>query len=199
MKERILAAATAMCFKYGIRSVTMDDLAKELGISKKTIYQHFEDKDEVIHQLMKAEMQKDKCDWEELDKISKNVLDKMVKTLDLLRKSLKGMNPVLIFDIKRYHPRAWALFQSHKHNYILDKITKEINQGIEEGLFRADLNVELMARYRLEQVDLGFNPEVFPSEKFELSEVQTTLMDHFIRGILTEKGLKQYNYYQQSL
>lgn len=199
IKERILHKATEMCFRFGIRSVTMDDIAKELGISKKTIYQNFEDKDEIIFQIMQSEMEKDKCEWADLGKISKNLLDKMTHALKLMRKSMVGMNSAIIFDIKRYHPRAWALFQNHKNHIIKDSVTKDLNEGIKEGMFRDDINVEFMATYRIQQVEMGFNPEIFPPNKFDLVEIQTTLMDHFIRGILTEKGLKQYNSYQNSL
>lgn len=199
IKERILNKATEMCFKYGIRSVTMDDIAKELGISKKTIYQNFEDKDEIIFQIMQSEMEKDKCEWADLGKISKNLLDKMTHALKLMRKTMVGMNSAIIFDIKRYHPRAWVLFQNHKNHIIKDSVTRDLNEGIKEGMFRDDINVEFMATYRIQQVEMGFNPDIFPSNKFDLVEIQTTLMDHFIRGILTEKGLKQYNIYQKSL
>ncbi len=199
IKERVLNKATEMCFRYGIRSVTMDDIAKELGISKKTIYAHFEDKDEIIFQIMQSEMLKDKCEWDELGKNSKNTIEKMINAQNLMKKSMEGMNPSIFLDIKRFHPRAWGLFQSHKHQFILKTITDDINKGIEEGLFRKNMNVEFMGRYRMEQVEMGFDPEIFPSEKYNMAEIQTTLMDHFIRGILTEKGLNQYNTYQQSL
>jgi TetR/AcrR family transcriptional regulator, cholesterol catabolism regulator len=199
IKERILYKATEMCFRFGIRSVTMDDIAKELGISKKTIYTHFEDKDEIIYQIMQSEMLKDKCEWNELGKNAKNIIEKMINAQHLMKKSMEGINPSIFLDIKRFHPRAWALFQSHKHQFILKTITDDINKGIEEGLFRKDINVEFMGRYRMEQVELGFDPAVFPTEKYNMIEIQTTLMDHFIRGILTEKGLNQYNTYQQSV
>jgi TetR/AcrR family transcriptional regulator, cholesterol catabolism regulator len=199
IKERILIKAAELCFRFGIRSVTMDDIAKELGISKKTIYQHFEDKDEIIFQIMRSEMDKDKCEWADLGKISKNLLEKMTNAISLMRKTMVGMHSTIIFDIKRYHPRAWALFLSHKNHFILETVTSDLNEGIKEGMFRPNINVEFMAKYRLEQVEMGFNTEIFPSDKFNIVEIQTTLMDHFIRGILTEKGLKQYNSYQQSL
>jgi TetR/AcrR family transcriptional regulator, cholesterol catabolism regulator len=199
IKERILNKATEMCFRFGIRSVTMDDIAKELGISKKTIYQHFEDKDEIIFQIMKLEMDKDKNEWASLSITSKNLLDKMTSALQLMRKGMEGMHSSIIFDIKRYHPRAWALFLDHKNNFILETVTNDINAGIKEGIFRSDINVSFMAKFRMEQVEMGFDTDVFPSTSFNMVEIQTTLLDHFIRGILTEKGLKQYNSYQQSL
>ncbi len=198
IKQRILNQATEMCFKFGIRSVTMDDIAKELGISKKTIYQNFDDKDEIVFQIMETEMAKDKCEWIGLEKVSKNLLEKMRNAMDLMRKTMEGMNPAIMFDIKRYHPRSWALYQNHKSQFILEYTTKDLNEGIKEGLFRPEINVEFMAKYRLEQVEMGFNTDIFPPNKFSMGEIQTTLMDHFIRGILTEKGFKIYNSLQKS-
>jgi AcrR family transcriptional regulator len=199
IKERILEKATEMCFRFGVRSVTMDDIAKALGISKKTIYQNFEDKDEVIFKIMETEMSKDKCEWDELGNTSKNTIEKMINAQNLMKKSMEGMNPSIFLDIKRFHTRAWGLFQKHKHEFILKTITDDINTGIAEGLFRENIKVDFMGRYRLEQVEMGFDPDIFPTEKYSMAEIQTTLMDHFIRGILTEKGLNQYNTYQQSL
>lgn len=199
IKDRILEKATEMCFRFGVRSVTMDDIAKALGISKKTIYQHFVDKDEVIFKIMETEMSKDKCEWDELGNRSKNTIEKMINAQNLMKKSMEGMNPSIFLDIKRFHTRAWGLFQKHKHEFILKTITDDINTGIAEGLFRENIKVDFMGRYRLEQVEMGFDPDIFPTEKYSMAEIQTTLMDHFIRGILSEKGLKQYNAYQQSL
>ena len=115
IKERLLNKAKEMCFRFGIRSVTMDDIAKELGISKKTIYQNFEDKDEIVYQMMLQEMQKEECEWKDLAKTSVNILDKMLKAQVLMRKSLSEINPALVFEVKRYHPRAWGIFENHKN------------------------------------------------------------------------------------
>jgi TetR/AcrR family transcriptional regulator, cholesterol catabolism regulator len=192
IKERIIAKAREQFFRYGVKSVTMDDIAKELGISKKTIYQHFEDKDAIVHQLMMAEMANDKCEWDALDGSSNNVIEKIVKSMDIISQAFAEINPSAFFDIKKYHPKTWQLFQEHKQNFIMDSIRKELLQGIEEGFFRADIKVEILVRMRLEQIEIGFDPHLFPPNKFSLIEVELTLLDHYIRGILTPKGLEVY-------
>ena len=192
IKERIIAKAREQFFRYGVKSVTMDDIAGELGISKKTIYQHFEDKDAIVHQLMMAEMANDKCEWNDLDGSSNNVIEKIVKSMDIIRKAFAEINPSAFFDIKKYHPKTWQLFQDHKQNFVMDSIRKELLQGIEEGFFRADIKVEILVRMRLEQIEIGFDPHLFPPNKFSLIEVELTLLDHYIRGILTSKGLEVY-------
>lgn len=192
IKERIIAKAREQFFRYGVKSVTMDDIAGELGISKKTIYQHFEDKDAIVHQLMMAEMANDKCEWNDLDGSSNNVIEKIVKSMDIIRKAFAEINPSAFFDIKKYHPKTWQLFQDHKQNFVMDSIRKELLQGIEEGFFRADIKVEILVRMRLEQIEIGFDPHLFPPNKFSLIEVELTMLDHYIRGILTPKGLEVY-------
>ena len=197
IKERIIAKAREQFFRYGVKSVTMDDIARELGISKKTIYQHFEDKDAIVHQLMMGEMLQDKCEWEDLCKISKNVIEKMVKSMELIKKAFAEINPSTFFDIKKYHPKTWELFQAHKQNFILESIRQELLEGIEQGFYRPDIKIEILAKMRLEQVELGFDPQMFPPNKFSLIDVELTMLDHFIRGILTPKGLEVYQEYMQ--
>jgi TetR/AcrR family transcriptional regulator, cholesterol catabolism regulator len=192
IKERIIAKAREQFFRYGVKSVTMDDIARELGISKKTIYQHFEDKDAIVHQLMMAEMANDMCEWNELDGSSNNVIEKIVKSMDIIKQAFAEINPSAFFDIKKYHPKTWELFQEHKQNFIMESIRKELLQGIEQGFFRADIKVEILVRMRLEQIEIGFDPHLFPPNKFSLIEVELTMLDHYIRGILTQKGLEVY-------
>jgi TetR/AcrR family transcriptional regulator, cholesterol catabolism regulator len=192
IKERIIAKAREQFFRYGVKSVTMDDIARELGISKKTIYQHFEDKDAIVHQLMMAEMANDKCEWDELDASSDNVIEKIVKSMDIIRQAFAEINPSAFFDIKKYHPKTWELFQEHKQNFIMESIRKELLQGIEQGFFRTEIKVEILVRMRMEQIEMGFDPQLFPPNKFSLIEVELTMLDHYIRGILTLKGLEVY-------
>lgn len=198
IKERIIAKAREQFFRYGVKSVTMDDIARELGISKKTIYQHFEDKDAIVYQLMVGEMAQDKCEWDALEKSSSNVIEKIVKSMDIISKVFAEINPSTFFDIKKYHPKTWQLFQEHKQNFIMESIRKELLQGIEQGFFRTDTKVEILARMRMEQIEMGFDPQLFPTSKFNLIEVELTMLDHFIRGILTSKGLEMYEEFMQN-
>ena len=195
IKDRIITKAREQLFRYGVKSVTMDDIANELGISKKTIYQHFEDKDDIVYQLMLSEMNQDKCEWEELEKTSKDVIERTVKSMDLIKQAFTEINPTAFFDIKKYHPKSWQIFQEHKQNFILASIIRDLKDGIEQGYFRPDIKVDILARMRLEQIELGFDPVIFPPNKFSIVEVELTMLDNFFRGILTEKGLQVYQEY----
>lgn len=197
MRQRIIEKAERLFFKYGIKSVTMDDIARELGISKKTIYQHFPDKDGIV--LAVAENHFD-CDRHEAHQMQCEAIDpiaELVLTSEMMRASLSELNPALIFDLRKYYPSVWGLFQQYKHDFILELLRNNLTKGISMGLYRPDLSVEVIARVRLEQVDAVFNTDVFPSNKFNFLEVQLILLDHYIRGIVTDKGACLYEQYIQ--
>lgn len=199
VKERILQKAEEMFFRYGVKSITMDDIARELGISKKTIYQHFPDKDDLVYQVVGREMEKDKCEYEEIDNSEANAIEKLIQASEMMRHTLVTVNPRLLYEIQKYHPRAWQHFERHMQDFALTGITKDLRQGIDEGLFRADLDVPVVARLRLKQIEIGFDNQLFPPEKFTLLRVQMEMLDHFVRGIVTKRGCELYENYRQQL
>lgn len=173
----------------------MDDIASELGISKKTIYQHFADKDEIVYQVMLQEMHNDKCEHQALEQQSENVIDKIVKATNVMREQLGSVNPSLFFDLKKYYPRAWQIFQEYKQNFLLETIRQDFIQGIKEGVFRPEINVEILSHLRMEQIEFGFDMQALPTNKYTLFEIQYVFLDHFVRGILSEKGKVLYEAY----
>ena len=195
MKERILQAGVELFWRYGIRSVTMSDVAAELGISKKTIYQHFSDKDAIVQEAVHQQMLCEKQQMEDIEREATDPIDEVLRISDHIRAMFSTMNPALLYDLKKYHPTAWKMFQAHKQDKLLEGISRNMQKGREQGLYRTDLNVEVLAKMRLEQVELGFDPTIFPPDRFNILEVQLQLVHHFLRGILTEKGFQLYYSY----
>ena len=195
MKDRILRAGLELFWRYGIRSVTMSDVAHELGISKKTIYQHFADKDAIVQEAVHQQMLCEKQQMEDIELVANDPIDEVIRISEHMRSMFSTLNPALLYDLKKYHPNAWEIFQAHKKEKLLDGISRNIQKGIEQGLYRTDLNVEVLAKMRLEQVELGFDPTIFPPDRFNILEVQLQLVHHFLRGILTEKGFQLYYSY----
>ncbi len=200
LRERILKTAEELFAKFGIRSVTMDELASELGISKKTIYQHFKDKDEIVQEVASNRMNCDHSESENIRKISRNPIDEVLKELEMFRNHAASLNPVLIYDLKKYHPNTWQLFQKHKQTVLYGIIRRNLEEGIVQDLYRNDINVEVLSKLRLQEIDIMFDQDVFPYEKFNQFDVQMIFADHFLRGIMTEKGREIYeNYIQENL
>ncbi len=198
MKSRILEKGTQLFFRYGVKSVTMDAIAAELGISKKTIYQHFPDKDAMVLQVVDAFIEKDEVKWVELDKQYPNVIEKMFKSFEMVKEMLMQMNPRLLYEIEKYFPAAYARFREYNERGIHAHLVLDFKKGMQFGYFRKDIDVELLARLRMAEVGLVFNPDFYPENKLSLFETQMILMDIFMRGILTEKGLVLYNSYQNN-
>ncbi len=193
IKERILQKAEELFFRYGVKSVTMDDMAKDLGISKKTIYQHFADKDDLVLNFVQKHTTQEKCEYESMDKLGLNTIEKFLKASESMRASMATMNPSMVFEIKKYHPLAWKVFHDFLYDFALGSIINDLKQGVAEGWFLNDFNPEILARLRLEQVELGFDIQMFSPNKFNMLEIQENFLVHFIRGILSPKGHDYFN------
>ncbi len=199
MKSRILHKGAELFFRYGVKTVTMDAIATDLGISKKTIYQHFPDKESIVFEVVKTFTEQDLEKWAELDRLYPNVIEKIFKSFEMVKDMLVQMNPRLLFEIQKYFPNAYQLFVDHGEKCIYENLIADFKKGAQFGYFRNDIDFELLARLRMAEVDLAFNPDFYPSNKLSLYETQLTLMDIFMRGILTEKGLTLYTSYQNNL
>ena len=198
-KERILTKSYELFSRYGLKSMTMDEIARETGVSKKTVYQFFTDKDELVLEVSKHHFMNDISEIEEMALKAANPIDELVMITKHMKKNLTNINPCLFFDLKKSYPTAFDCWKEHKSTFIMEHIKKNINKGIEQGLYRADINVEVLAIMRLEQIEMCFSQDVFPPNKFSIVDVQITLISHFIRGIVTEKGYKMLEEYENKM
>jgi TetR/AcrR family transcriptional regulator, cholesterol catabolism regulator len=194
-----LQQADQLFNQYGIRSVTMDDMARNLGISKKTIYQYFVDKDEVIMEVAKATFDGQRCEWENVMAIARDAIDELFYAARHIEKSFRSMNPNMLHDLKKYHPAAWDIYLQHKESLFYGQVVDNLRRGIAQGLYRKEINVEVIARLRLEQIQLGFDPYVFPLGRYNLADIQMQLFDHFVHGIVTLKGYSLLLQYRKEL
>ena len=198
-KLKILKAAESLFMKYGVRSISMDDIARHLSVSKKTLYQHFADKEDIVTMTCQAHIEEMSREFDQIEKSAKNAIDELAKISLCLKQSSEEMNPSLLFDLQKYHPRAWSVWLDHKNNFIRESVIRNLEQGIEEGYFRSEIDKEVIATIRLEMVQLPFDDRIFPPSRFKLTEVQMQIFDHFVYGITTEKGRKLYQKYKESL
>ncbi|MFL5731307.1 MAG: TetR/AcrR family transcriptional regulator [Cytophagaceae bacterium] len=197
IKERIVSGARELFFRYGVKSITMDEVAKNLGISKKTIYQFFEDKNELVFIVTKDHLKEMEGIMKNITEIAADPIDEVLKISQHLRDTFQNINPSLLFEVQKYHPKAWKTFTEHKEQCIHSSLVKNLKSGIEKGLYRNEIDVEIISRLRLEEIQLAFNPFVFPTPKFNIQKVQLQFIEHFLYGICTLKGHKMINKYKQ--
>jgi len=196
-KERIKLHATDLFMKYGVRSVSMDDIANNLGMSKKTIYQFYADKDELVDAVIQEEIShNEECC--ELDRSnSENAVHELFLAMDMVLEMFRSMNPSVLYDIQKYHPNAFLKFHKHKNDYLYSVIKANLVRGVEEDLYRDDLNIEIIARFRVESMLLPFNPEFQAKVKHTLAEIEEELILQFLFGLVNMKGYKLILKYKQ--
>ena len=196
-KEHILKSAGELFFRYGVKSVTMDDIASHLGMSKKTIYQFYKDKDELLSAFVQSFVKHNSGAFEHVCKATQNAIDEIFCVMKHLRNMMLQMNPKLFFELQKYYPHAWQQLKDFREKHVAEMIQKNLERGVKQGLYRSDINIIVLAKLRLEEIDMAMNHNIFPIDKFNLAQVQLTLFEHFLYGICTLKGHKLINKHKQ--
>lgn len=196
IKEKILKGAEELFFKYGIKNITMDEVARHLGMSKKTLYQYFKDKDEMVHSLILDKIEEDKRIFGKTHKESENIVVEAFAIMKNIREIMGHVNPILFYELAKFYPKTWEKFNEFKRDFIRINLEESLRMGQAQGFVRSDININILSTMRLESIDMSFNTQIFPSDKFNLVEVHVALTEHFLYGICTLKGHKLINKYK---
>ena len=196
VKDKILEVSLNLFFKYGIKAITMDDIAKEMGISKKTIYRFFKEKDDIVNQLSEAELKKNQLMMEELGKQAKDPIHEMILISTHMQKIFADINPVFFYDLHKQFSQALNDFTKFKRECMFDNLKRNINKGIELGLYRSDLDINFTAQYRVLQMDMFMGRANVEFENISFLKSHQLIMDIFMHGISTVKGHKLINKYK---
>lgn len=186
-----------MFMRYGIRSISMDEISSQLGISKKTIYQFFTDKDALVDAVIDIELNDSMKDCYDYREKSENPVHEFFIAIDMVLEILKVMNPTLLFDLQKYHPAAFKKISDHKNKFLYKMIRENLDRGVEEGYYRPEINTDIIARYRIAAVFLTFNPELLPPGKHTAADLVKETTMNFLHGLVTAKGLKLIQKYTQ--
>ncbi|QKG54786.1 TetR/AcrR family transcriptional regulator [Hymenobacter sp. BRD67] len=196
-KDRILHQAAALFMRNGIKSVSMDDIAAELAMSKKTLYKTFTNKDEIVLAVMSTHLAKVQGECASIAAPAANAVEEMLNLSHWADQQFSNIHPSIFYDLRKYHPDAWVLFVAHKNTFILNQITQNLRRGMAEGLYRPDLDVEVLARLNLAQIELAFDPVLYPPAQFGPDRVNRVFDEHFLLGVATLKGHKLINEYRR--
>lgn len=182
----------AMFFEFGIRNLNMDDISRNLGISKKTLYQHFKNKEDLIEKLFYY----DEMKWD--IEMSKLKIDEMNAIEILLQVSLRvfeemgNFNPKLKFELKKYYEPIYQQFMIRKQNHIFSQISKNIEKGITEGLYRNDVNIDLVAGLYVRNLVMMHNNDFCFVENITFEQVFQAMFENHIRAISTPEGIAYF-------
>ncbi len=196
-KERIALKAEELFLQYGIRSVSMDDIANNLGMSKKTLYQYYADKDELVEAVVDRHINEVEGDCINCREGAKDAIHEIFLTMEHIMEELNNMNPMLLYDLEKFHFKAYRRFKDYKDKFLLQIIRNNIEWGIKEELYRADLNIDVLSKYRIESIMIPFNVAVFPPAKYNLARTSEIMIENFTYGLATIKGHKLIQKYNE--
>jgi AcrR family transcriptional regulator len=188
VQERILETALRMFRAIGIKNVTMFDIARECGISKKTVYEHFTDKAELIQSGIRTLLDTLQEQMTAARNESADAIDEVMRITRNIETRARSMNPVMMYEVQKYHPEAAQAIEQFKRDGVRRHIRENIERGIAEGLFRSNIHIDIIARMRQLQLESAFDPLQYPATEFELHEVMQEVTANYIMGIATLKG-----------
>lgn len=189
-KLEILERASGVYMRLGIKSVTMDDLARELGISKKTIYKYFDDKDDLVRSIIELKVGMDSAICQNCQITSENAIDDLLNVSQLVVEHFSNINPTVFFDLRKYHPDAWQIMEKHKWGFVKEMIRKNIDRGIEDQLYRRSLNPDIIANLYVASTDALMDSRIFPWPQFKFQEVYSQMIKLHLHGMANEEGKK---------
>lgn len=197
-KQSLLTSAKELFYKYGIKSVSMDDIARLLGISKKTIYNFVENKKDLVESVILAYIEEEKEVIDKISSDSENAIDEMTQIARFVLKSLRSVKPTLSYDLQKYHPKAWTLLQTDHMNYIEKVIKRNITRGMNEGLYRTDLDVEIYSKIYVGLGRMMMDNETFSDQSIALGDIYEHIILYHLNGIMDENGRKVFNNYMKT-
>ncbi len=197
LKDRIKQKADELYRRYGIKSVTMDEIASQMGVSKKTIYHCFSDKNELVDGVIADILNYNRNYCQESRVNAKNAVHEVFLAMESLQTTFENMNPGILFDIERNYPSTFKKFKDFKYHFLFDIMKNNIERGKKEQLYREDLNTDILVKTRLECIMLLFNEELFPRNQFPLVFLHQQLTEFFLFGMVTPKGYKLITKYQK--
>ncbi len=190
VKENIIHQSLILFLKKGVKQVNMDEVASNLGISKKTLYIHFDNKQDLIHHCFQRHNQM----FEEMINNSflqsHNAIDELFAIDESVSLMMKKTNPYLLGELKRYYPNTWNLLEELKQKVLFNIMKSNITNGIQQELYRSELDVDIITKFVISRTDALVNDEIFPLTVYNFQDLLKENRIYHIRGIATLKGIK---------
>ena len=190
MKEKILNKAADLFLSFGFKSVTMDDIASSLGMSKKTIYSHYPTKRKLVHDTTFHVFEQINDGICQICAGHENPVKELYDIKSLVMEQLKGEKTSPHYQLQKYYPRIFSTLKQKQFHSISQCVSENLCRGMEQGYYRKDLDVELMTKFYLNG-NLGLmNIDIFPVQQFEMGDLKAAYLEYHIRAIATEKGIE---------
>ncbi len=189
-KENLIQQATFLFMKYGIKSVSMDDISKELGISKKTLYTYVDNKRELVKLITLNMIEMEQAVCNSIKKEATNALDEMLKISRHIIQFIGLMTPSFTYDLQKYYKQCWILIEEEHFSFIESIVKDNLIAGIKEKMYRSNIHPEIAAKLYMAQAKLISDEDIFPGSKFEKVVLFKEMILAHLHGVASDKGLK---------
>jgi AcrR family transcriptional regulator len=176
--------------KYGIKSVTMDDVSRELSISKKTLYQYVSDKNELVQKVVELELHDKDEFFCKMCNPAYNAIEEVVEVNKMVLQMLKDYNPATEYDLRKYYPDLYNQVIKVRRERIYKNVLANLQKGKAEGLYRSDFDEDIIAKLQLSRIETAFDDKIFTQDELLSPKIFREIFVYHIRGIANEKGLK---------
>ena len=192
--QAILERTIELFYDFGIRNLNMDDISRSLGISKKTLYQHVKSKEDLIEKLFYYDELKWESEFSKLNSNDRNAIEILIQVSLMIFDEMGRLNPKLRFEIEKYYEPIFQESMIRKQNRIFNQISKNIIIGIKEGMYRSDINVDLVAGLYVRNLVMTHNKNICFIENITFEQVFEVMFENHIRAISTPEGI---NYFEK--
>lgn len=187
-RELIIQSSLKMFMKYGIKSISMDDISKELGMSKKTLYNFINNKDELVMAVVKSFTDSEKVIIGEFQKSASNAIEEMANIGRYVLQHMREIKPALKFDLKKYYPKVWKEISKIHFPFIEKTIQENINRGKSEGYYLADTNELIISKIYVAIGQSLVDPDIFPLAQYNPGDIYHSYFFYHMNGIMNEVG-----------
>ena len=195
-EHKMSSAIEQLFMRYGIKSVTMDDISRKLGISKKTLYKYVDSKADLIHKVMHKHIEEELREMEVIRTNAKDAIDEMLRLSKYVTQMLREMSPTTIYDLHKYYRKSWDMVEALHQKHIYNFIKTNLEQGIEQGLYRTNFDPDIIAKFYVAKTMLVVDQDVFPLRNYNKEQLFQSFIEYHIHGVASAKGLKKLTQYR---
>ncbi|WP_459212705.1 TetR/AcrR family transcriptional regulator [Aquimarina rhabdastrellae] len=189
MKQKIIETASEMFLSYGFKSVTMDDLASNIGISKKTIYAHFSNKTKLVEATTQHSFDTVCSKIDIIIDADLNPIEELYTIKAEVIKHLKYEKNSPSFQLQKYYPKIYQEFRTKQFKIMQECILNNLDRGIASGIFRKEIDTQIISRIYFMGMTGIKDQDLFPLSDFSVTQLMAHYLEYHVRGISTEKGL----------
>lgn len=189
-QEKWLKRVEDLFLRLGIKSLTMDDVARELGISKKTLYTFVSSKDDLVNKMLERHINQEKTDCGIMYSAAQNAVEELFFVMESNAQQMSQMKANVVYDLQKYHHEAWEKMREFQQGFLSNVVKMNLERGVKEGLYRDDFDIDIVTRFHIASTFQLFDETFFPQNIFKRDVIFKEYLMHYLHGILSEKGRK---------